>query len=210
MCHRIMPLSEEELIEKLLHMGKASAALMSSHVPESVKEFTESQTEETPLPNAWPGSQVAVLLPAENDRFDVKSLTWGFDAPGSMAPEQKTKRIFNTRIETALEQLGRGSGFWYDALMQGRCLVPAWGFYEPHGTKRATDPLFMSPTRKMLLMAGISKNGRFSVVTTEPNDTVSPYHNRMPLVLAPGESKMWLLGNLMPLVNRENISLDVV
>ena len=33
---------------------------------------------------------------------------------------------------------------------------------------------------------------RISIVTTAPNASVASIHDRMPLVLGPGESSMWL------------------
>ena len=59
-------------------------------------------------------------------------------------------------------------------------------------------------------MAGICEAGRFSVVTTAPNKDVSPVHNRMPLVLGPGESSLWLGSDFARLADRSGIALDVL
>ena len=63
------------------------------------------------------------------------------------------------------------------------------------------------PGRRVFLLAGICENDRFSVMTTEPNASVSPTHSRMPLVLAPGESATWLGPNFAQLTDRSAISL---
>ena len=50
-------------------------------------------------------------------------------------------------------------------------------------------------------MAGISNTFRdalgieydaFTILTTEANDTVEPFHDRMPVILAPDEIDMWI------------------
>ena len=53
----------------------------------------------------------------------------------------------------------------------------------------------------------ISHIRRFSIVTTEPNASVAPIHDRMPLVLGPGESSMWLGEGFATLKERGSVSL---
>lgn len=44
-------------------------------------------------------------------------------------------------------------------------------------------------------------------MTTEPNAVVSPVHNRMPLVLGPVESSVWLGPGFEALADRSRIRL---
>lgn len=45
---------------------------------------------------------------------------------------------------------------------------------------------------RVFLIAVVQLDGRFSIVITEPNASVAPIHDRMPLVLGPGEPKIWI------------------
>ena len=64
-------------------------------------------------------------------RLAVALLTLGFPLDGM------PNAVFNTRIESALEQLRLGRrGMWAKAIAEGRCLVPACAFYEGHMTKK--------------------------------------------------------------------------
>jgi len=92
---------------------------------------------------------------------------------------------------------------WRRALFSRRCVVPSTGYYEwMHEGKKATDKfLFRRPGEKMLYMAGmlgqsVGKDGvtrdAFVILTTDANDSVSPVHHRMPLILMPKEQKEWL------------------
>lgn len=58
------------------------------------------------------------------------------------------------------------------------------------------------------LMAGIFSEGRFSLITTEPNSFMAPIHNRMPLVLGAGESSLWLNGRFLSLADRSHIEFS--
>lgn len=93
--------------------------------------------------------------------------------------EGKPDAVFNTRIETALRQLQEDRrGMWVDAVARGR-----------------------------FCMAAVREDGRFSVVTTTPNASVAPVHDRMPLVLGPGESRIWLGPYFGRLADRNDVRL---
>lgn len=126
--------------------------------------------------------------------------------------------MFNTRIESTLEQprLGR-RGMWAKAIAHGRCLVPVRAFYESHATEKAVSECtgkpvkrqyrFRLPGARAFLLAAVQQDGLFSVVTTAPNASVAPVHDRMPLVLGPGESSVWLGSEFAPLADRRSVSL---
>lgn len=46
-----------------------------------------------------------------------------------------------------------------------------------------------------------------SIVTIVPNASVAPVHDRMPLVLGPGESSVWMNPSYPNLVNRNEVVL---
>lgn len=60
---------------------------------------------------------------------------------------------------------------------------------------------------KAFFMAGVFQDGRFSIVTTTPNNTMALIHDRMPLVLGPGETSIWLGQNFAMLADRSNLRL---
>lgn len=71
---------------------------------------------------------------------------------------------------------------------------------------------FVLPGAIAFLLAGIERDGRFSIVTTAPNAAMAPIHNRMPLVLGRGESARWLTGTagtLAALADRSGIDLAI-
>lgn len=67
---------------------------------------------------------------------------------------------------------------------------------------------FRMPGTRAFLLAAVQQDGRFSIVTTEPNVSVAPVHNRMPLVLGPGESSVWLGSDFASLAGRSKLQLN--
>lgn len=199
MCVRMCPLTFEE----------AQAVLDARATPGAhAIRYVERPD---PLRDARPGSLVPVYVPKDGD-LAVARLTWGFPLDG------KPNAVFNTRIESALEQLRRGRrGMWARAIAEGRCLVPVRAFYESHMTERVESErtgrpvrrqyLFRLPGSRAFLLAAVREGDRFSVVTTAPNASVAPIHDRMPLVLGPGESSVWLGPDFARLADRRSVSL---
>lgn len=144
--------------------------------------------------DAFPRSFVPLII--EEESLVAKTMQWGF-------PSWNNKILFNTRIETAL---GSTTNMWRDALDHRRCIIPAFGFYESHKSETAISEktgkqikqqyLFSLPDTSILLMAGIYQEGYFSIITTTPNDSVSPIHDRMPLLLQGANIDAWMAGKL--------------
>lgn len=163
--------------------------------------------------DAHPGSTVAVYVPKEDGALTVAKLEWGFPLDG------KPHAVFNTRIESALEQFRRGRrGMWAKAIAHGRCLVPVRAFYESSATEKVISERTGKPVRRQyrfrlpgaraFLLAAIQEEGHFSIVTTAPNASVAPIHDRMPLVLGLGESSVWLSPDFALLVDRNKLQLS--
>lgn len=201
MCHRISPLLIEELKAAVEGLRATGHARVPQRDPAQV------------VPDAYPGKQLPLFTIDAAGELVPTVLTWGFIAPQGAG----TRLVFNTRIETALSQARSGRGMWAEAITRGRCLVPVRGFYErlsvstsEDATKlpRGTQVRFTLPGHRHFLLAGIWQDDRFSVVTTAPNDTVARVHTRMPLVLGPGESSVWLGPDFARLADRSSIILD--
>lgn len=201
MCVRFSPLTAEEAQAVLDARGTGRHGIRYIEAPD-------------PLRDARPGSTAPLFVPDGVGGLRVANLEWGFPLDG------KPHAVFNTRIESALEQLRRGRrGMWAKAIAEGRCLVPVRAFYEGHTPERVPSPvtgkpirrqyIFRLPGARAFLLAAVQMDGKFSIVTIEPNATVAPIHDRMPLVLGPGESSMWLGSGFAALSNRDEITLDV-
>ena len=196
MCHRISPLLIEELREALRLLGETGRA----RVPQREPGFV--------VPDCYPGKQLPLFVPDDSGALEAVELTWGFDNP---VPGAKSKYVFNTRIETAISQMRSGRGLWAQPIRDGRCLVPVRGFYESwtrSAPRRGAQVSFVYPNHAVFLLAAVYEEDRVSIVTTEPNGAVSPYHSRMPLVLAPGESSVWLGDGFASLADRSAIILN--
>lgn len=198
-CVRFSPLTAEEAQAVLDARGTGRHTIRYIETPD-------------PLRDARPGSQVPLFVPDGAGGFRVATLEWGFPLDG------RPHAVFNTRIESALEQLRLGRrGMWARAIAQGRCLVPVRAFYESHATERVVSEKTGRPVRReyrfrlsgarAFLLAAVQADGKFSIVTTEPNASVAPVHDRMPLVLGPGESSVWLGSEFAPLADRRSVSL---
>ena len=195
MCHRIHPLLLSELYEALEALRASGRARVPAREPGVV------------VPDAYPGTKLPLFIPTQQGSLEAAELTWGFDAPSNAS----SKLVFNTRIETALSQARAGRGLWSEAILNGRCLVPVRSFYESWTRtppRRGAQVRFNFPGHQVFLLAGIWQGDRCSIVTTEPNASVAPTHSRMPLVLAPGESSIWLGPDFAGLADRSRIMLD--
>ena len=110
-------------------------------------------------------------------------MRWGFASPygGDL--------IINARAETAPEKKT-----FSRSLQTSRCLIPVSGFYEwgEGGAKYR----FHRKNDWLLLLAGIyreEKDGpRYTILTTEANESVGAVHPRMPLLIGPGEIRTWI------------------
>lgn len=199
MCVRFSPLTAEEAQAVLDARGTGRHAIRYIESPD-------------PRHDARPGSTVPLFVPDGAGNLRVAKLEWGFPLDG------KPHAVFNTRIESALEQLRRGRrGMWTRAIAEGRCLVPVRVFYEGHMTERVPSTVtgkpvkrqyvFRLPGARAFLLAAVQSDGLFSIVTTAPNANVAPVHDRMPLVLGQGESGVWLGSEFGKLADRSHILL---
>ncbi len=208
MCHRMSPLLFAELEEALRELRNTGKA----HVPRRNADIF--------VPDVFPGADVPLFVPNADGTLAAVELTWGVPGAGGAAGT-RAKLVFNTRIETALSQARTGRGLWAQPILEGRCLVPVRGFYEswtqPDPNAPAPDP-GRRPARRQVrfnlaghgifLLACVRTEDRFSVVTTVPNAEVGRVHSRMPLVLGPGESRVWLGPDFATLADRSGIRLD--
>ena len=121
---------------------------------------------------------------AENSpALELNEMHWGF------LQYQKKGLLINARAETALERRT-----FRESVLHRRCVIPARHFYEWDSEKNKVT--FFREDRPVLFMAGFyswfQDDERFIILTTQANASVSPVHNRMPVVLDESELEDWV------------------
>ena len=122
----------------------------------------------------------SLVMAGHKGRIHAGIMTWGlprYDGKGL---------IINTRSETALEK-----PMFRENTLRRRCIIPARAFYEWDAEKRMVT--FFLPDQQIIWMAGIfDPEHRYSVLTTAANDSVSGFHDRMPVLLPQDAMDAWL------------------
>lgn len=122
---------------------------------------------------------------------------WGL-VPGWVKDPARFTLLINARAETAAEKPS-----FRAAMRHRRCLVPASGYYEwrrdPDGGKQ---PFFIRPRGGGLIgLAGLWEEwcdadggviDTGALLTVPANAALAPIHDRMPVVIAPGDFDLWL------------------
>ena len=156
-------------------------------------------------------TNIAPVIIRGQDGIVPGPMAWGM--PGAGRP------IINARQETIHEKPMFAKSF-----QERRVVIPTTGFYEwsHDAKKKAIDKfLFRIPGEKMLYLAGIwntftlpsgKREARFAIITTEPNSSMTPFHDRMPVMLYPDEREAWLNGSLSisELIKRKQPMLEAM
>lgn len=154
--------------------------------------------------NGFGYPNIPIILDEKPDLITT-NFTWG------LIPENRDKdfrkHALNARVETLEEKAAFASS------INKRCLVIATGYYDWHWNdpagKSKTKHIIYSTQAEAFCMAGIycswqDKSGEtwntYSIVTTEPNETMKYVHNRkaednderMPIMINPGDEHLWL------------------
>ncbi len=179
MCGRYLIATEDEILEMREILDE---------INERYKNMPEAATVKTG--EIFPTETAPVLVRGEK-KPQAAQMKWGF-------PKwQGGGVIINARAETVPDK-----PTFRSSLEARRCVVPTTGFFEwrqEEGRKK-TKYLFRLPETKLLYLAGLYNVFRdgarvydaYVILTADANASVSPYHNRMPLVLLPDEVNAWL------------------
>lgn len=127
---------------------------------------------------------------------------------------------------------------FFKPVMTRRCVIPSTGFYEwasesvfepqislfpvenkPNAKEPKVKLLFRCPDEPMLYMAGMistfmDKDGKakdsFVILTTEANVSMSPFHNRMPVILEQKEREDWISNDtfMYEVLTRKGLELE--
>ena len=131
--------------------------------------------------------------------MSLDPLRWGLIPRWCKDPRGGRKPI-NAKCETVHQLLT-----FRDAYRSRRCIVPVDGFFEWKAIKsqRAKQPYAIAMKEGApFWIAGIWENWKepatgewirtFAIITTAANELVAEIHDRMPLILAPGDYIGWL------------------
>jgi putative SOS response-associated peptidase YedK len=167
--------------------------------------------EEPALPryNVAPTQPVPVLL-TDGGRRLLDVFRWGL-IPSWAKDARIGNKMINARAETVVEKPAYRTAF-----QRRRCLVPAGGFYEWKRTAGGKVPHWIHPADGgALTFAGLWESWRpekgadpvhtFTILTTTPSADVAGIHDRMPVIVAPGDRDGWLdpeapVADLLPLL----------
>lgn len=126
----------------------------------------------------YPTNESLVLL-ERNHQLTGTLMSFGYKS------EHLNRLVFNARAE------GLASRPMFKASFQRqRCVIPCALFYEWDAAKQKIS--FYSKDSPVLYMAGIFIESCFIIITTKANESIEPYHHRMPLILQPDEIHSWL------------------
>lgn len=162
--------------------------------PEEVKAYFGYA--DTPnFPARWniaPTQPVAVIALDRDGARRFRLMRWGL-LPDFVKDPKNFPTLINARAEDALSKPS-----FRHAMRRRRCLLPADGFYEWTGPKRARRPFLLRPRKGGLFaFAGICECWRgeldtVAILTCPANKLVATLHDRMPVVLAEEHFAAWL------------------
>ncbi len=151
-------------------------------------------SEKRPEPrfNIAPSQEIVTIVQAPLGRPFVQTATWGlkpFWFTGKRPPP------INVRRETLTS-----SPMFREALVTGRCLIPATGFYEWRATgSKDRQPMHIQlKDGQAFAFAGLWLPGKrdglpsAAIITTTPNELVHTIHTRMPAILHASDETAWL------------------
>lgn len=176
MCGRFTQAAPGETIAELFHLSSVPAL--------------------APRYNIAPTQDVAAIRTSTGGGRELVALHWGL-LPPWVGERSVAARMINARAETLADKPAFRTAF-----RSRRCLVVADGFYEWQRLGGRKQPHFIGfVDGRPFGLAGLWErwpgdgNGPVescTIVTTAANEVVAPLHDRMPVILDPGEFALWL------------------
>jgi putative SOS response-associated peptidase YedK len=154
-------------------------------------------------PNVAPSWNVAPTDPLPVVRYDPKASERSLDVMrwGLVPFWAKDIKVGFSNINAMAETVDTKPAF-REAFQRRRCLVPVDNFYAWAKTANGKKPYAIAlADRGLMALAGLWENWRspagewvrsFAIITTTPNELCAQLHNRMPVVLKPGDWPVWL------------------
>jgi putative SOS response-associated peptidase YedK len=149
-----------------------------------------------PRYNIAPTQEVAAVRASARGDRELVALQWGL-LPPWVRERSAAARMINARAETLADKPAFRTAF-----RLRRCLIVADGFYEWQRLGGRKQPHFIGfADGRPFGLAGVWERwtGEESapvescaIVTTAANEVVAPLHDRMPVILDPGQFALWL------------------
>jgi putative SOS response-associated peptidase YedK len=143
--------------------------------------------------NVAPTDTIRMAVEQDGQRR-LSAARWGLLPFWAGGTKQRAAGWINARVETALDSPAFGP-----ALRQRRCIIPVDAFYEWDRSVTPRQPFAIAAADDGLLgLAGIwsppsdSALPSAAILTTSPNELLSPIHNRMPVILSRAALGDWL------------------
>ncbi len=174
--------------------GRFSFAVIAEIIEEHFHVRVDTNTYK-PRYNCAPTQKLAVI--SNQNPEELSFFRWGL-----IPFWAKDKSIGNKLINAKAETIDQKPSF-KTSFKQKRCLVLSDGFYEwkKINSKEKIPYRIIMNNGSPFAMAGIwdrwkDESGEsidsFAIITTEPNDLMKNIHTRMPVILKPGEERLWI------------------
>ena len=128
-------------------------------------------------------SESSLVIHTGDRKLLAGEMLWGFSNP------YRKGLIINARAETVREK-----NLFADSIMNRRCLIPASGFYEWDRYKARYR--ITLPCKQLIFFAGFYREeqsvNRYTILTTEANDSMIRVHDRMPVIISRDEIRPWI------------------
>lgn len=151
-----------------------------------------------PRYNVAPSQSIPIVREEESGKRCFALVRWGL-IPYWAKDTNIGYSTINARAETVAAKPAFRAAF-----RSRRCLIPADGFYEWQvrpGTKTKQPWYIALRDRKPMAFAGLWERWRSpqgealescTIIVTAANELMRPIHERMPVILAPGDWNVWL------------------
>jgi putative SOS response-associated peptidase YedK len=150
-----------------------------------------------PRYNIAPSQPVLAIRVDAEGRRRLDPLRWGLVPSWSKGPDHRYAMI-NARAETVAERTAYRAAF-----RERRCLIPTEGFYEWRTECAGRQPyLIRRKDRQPFAMAGLWEHWAgnaetppitsCTIIVTDANPVIAAIHDRMPVILDPGQYAPWL------------------
>ena len=167
-----------------------------THAEALIERFGVEEVIKRPEPryNIAPTQNVTVVV--QREKLQLTEMRWGL-IPSWAKDVSIGNRMINARAETVAEKPSFRSAF-----KKRRCLILADGFYEWQKVGKIKIPTHIRlKSREPFAFAGLyeywkTKSGKMlescAIITTTPNELMSPIHHRMPVIVSPENEVAWL------------------
>jgi putative SOS response-associated peptidase YedK len=154
-----------------------------------------------PRYNIAPQSDILVVRQRPEVGRVGQMVRWG------LIPRWANDPAIGLKLNNARAETVAGKPSFKASFERHRCLIPANGFYEwqavSEGGKAGKQPWYIRPVKdgEFFAMAGLLAAWKAPdgtdivsacVITTTSNEVMTPIHDRMPVLLAPGQFDAWL------------------